>query len=196
MGLGIFVWLPSSRKRLAILATLRTSAICLGWWLDKLPHCCPTQLLQETLLSVEVLPPARSGWLSPQAVDWVTCSSKAISSAFFPHNYPRTTPLPELSPEHDQSSFSSAFTQKFNNGTPPPPPPPRTDNTTKETCAQGSTPVALPGTTVIPPPSPHSGCRRAYAVKVLVAQSSLTLRCPRDCSPPGSSAMGFSRQEY
>lgn len=28
MGLGIFAWLPSSRKRLAILATLRTSAIC------------------------------------------------------------------------------------------------------------------------------------------------------------------------
>lgn len=130
MGLGIFVWLPSSRKRLAILATLRTSAICLGWWLDKLPHCCPTQLLQETLLSVEVLPPARSGWLSPQAVDWVTCSSKAISSAFFPHNYPRTTPLPELSPEHDQSSFSSAFTQKFNNGTPPPRP--RQEQTTQQ----------------------------------------------------------------
>ena len=156
------MWLPSSRKRLAILATLRTSAICLSRWLDKLPHRCPTQLLQETLLSIEVLPPARSGWLSPQAVDWVTCSSEAISSAFFPHNCPRTTPLPELSPEHDQSSFSSAFTQKFNKGTPPPPtPPPRTDNTTKETCAQGSTPVALPGTTVIPPSSPQSGCRRA-----------------------------------
>ena len=28
------------------------------------------------------------------------------------------------------------------------------------------------------------------------AQSGLTLRNPMDCSPPGSSSMGFSRQEY
>ena len=29
-----------------------------------------------------------------------------------------------------------------------------------------------------------------------VTQSSLTLFGPMDCSPPGSSVMGFSRQEY
>ena len=33
-------------------------------------------------------------------------------------------------------------------------------------------------------------------VKVLVAQLCLTLCDPMDCSPPGSSAMEFSRQEY
>ena len=32
--------------------------------------------------------------------------------------------------------------------------------------------------------------------KVPVAQSCPTLRCPRDGSPPGSSAVGFSRREY
>ena len=33
-------------------------------------------------------------------------------------------------------------------------------------------------------------------LKVLVAQWYLTLCDPRDCSPPGSSVHGFSRQEY
>ena len=33
-------------------------------------------------------------------------------------------------------------------------------------------------------------------VKVLVTQSYLTFCDPLDCSPPGSSVMGFSRQEY
>ena len=33
-------------------------------------------------------------------------------------------------------------------------------------------------------------------LKVLVTQSCLTLCHPMDCSPPGSSAMEFSRQEY
>ena len=35
-----------------------------------------------------------------------------------------------------------------------------------------------------------------HEVKVLVAQSCLTLCDPMDCSPPGSSVMEFSRQEY
>ena len=33
-------------------------------------------------------------------------------------------------------------------------------------------------------------------MKTLVAQSCPTLCDPMDCSPPGSSAHGFSRQEY
>ena len=34
------------------------------------------------------------------------------------------------------------------------------------------------------------------AVQCLVTQSCLILCNPMDCSPPGSSAMGFFRQEY
>ena len=33
-------------------------------------------------------------------------------------------------------------------------------------------------------------------VKVLVAQSCLTLCDPRDCNPPGSTSMEFSRQGF
>ena len=33
-------------------------------------------------------------------------------------------------------------------------------------------------------------------IEVLVAQSCLTVYHPTDCSPPGSSVMEFSRQEY
>ena len=35
-----------------------------------------------------------------------------------------------------------------------------------------------------------------YCAVCLVTQSCLTLCNPRDCSPPGSSVHGFSRQEY
>ena len=37
---------------------------------------------------------------------------------------------------------------------------------------------------------------QSLKVKVLVAQLCLTLCDPMDCSPPGSSVMEFSRQEY
>ena len=38
--------------------------------------------------------------------------------------------------------------------------------------------------------------RGSVNVKVLVAQLCLTLCHPMDCSPPDSSVLGFSRQEY
>ena len=47
-----------------------------------------------------------------------------------------------------------------------------------------------------PGPGRGGGGGKSGEVKVLVAQSRLTLRDPVDCSPPGSSALGFSRQEH
>ena len=41
-----------------------------------------------------------------------------------------------------------------------------------------------------------NACTAASDMKLLVAQSCLTLYNPMDCSSPGPSAMEFSRQEY
>ena len=60
-------------------------------------------------------------------------------------------------------------------------------------------PTRLPRPWDSPGKNTGAGCHfllQCMRVKSEVAQSCLTLSDPMDCSPPGSSAVGFSRQEY
>lgn len=127
VGLGYFCMASKLEETASlILATLRTSAIC---HLPRLvarqaSHRCPTQPPKKPAVRLRSSFLPAWAWLSPQALDWAHLPAlRPFLLPFSPTNCPRTTPLPELSPEHDQDFLFFCLHTKFNKGDPPHPTP-------------------------------------------------------------------------